>query len=188
MGSGGRRSCNQIVLWLTFSSGPYLGPFMASFAVWGLGWRWVYWIYAMLNYVSFILFLAFGDETFNDRRVPPEQQPAWKSRPLRLLGVEKHGTCNLVESCSRPFIAFAKLPVVIITVYYFLNFAWTIGVNATLATWLAQYYHFNGMQTGEIPVLPIIPGTPETDRSRPLLLCPSCRMHYWCNQWPLVAR
>lgn len=139
----------KINIWSGFIiASPYLGPFMASFVVWGLTWRWVYWIYAVLNYVGLLLIIVFADETFFDRKLPPNQQPAWSSRPLRLVGVERHGTYKVVESCCRPFVAIFKLPVLIITVFYFLNFAWTIGVNATLATWLAKYYHFDGKQTG----------------------------------------
>ncbi|KAI7331965.1 MFS general substrate transporter [Hortaea werneckii] len=138
----------KINIWSGFIiASPYLGPFMASFVVWGLTWRWVYWIYAILNYVGLLLIILFADETFFDRRLPANQQPAWRSRPLRLVGVERHGTYNVIESCCRPFLAIFKLPVLIITVFYFLNFAWTIGVNATLATWLAKYYHFDGKQT-----------------------------------------
>ncbi|KAI7162484.1 MFS general substrate transporter [Hortaea werneckii] len=138
----------KINIWSGFIiASPYLGPFMASFVVWGLTWRWVYWIYAILNYVGLLLIMLFADETLFDRRLPANQQPAWRSRPLRLVGVERHGTYNVIESCCRPFVAIFKLPVLIITVFYFLNFAWTIGVNATLATWLAKYYHFDGKQT-----------------------------------------
>lgn len=147
----------KINIWSGFIiASPYLGPFMASFVVWGLDWRWAYWIYAILNYIGLVLILFFADETFYDRRLSREQQPAWKSRPLRILGVERHGTYNLVEAVSRPFIAILKLPVLIITVFYFLNFAWTIGVNATLATWLAKYYHFDGKQTGLFYFAPIV--------------------------------
>ncbi|KAI7437025.1 MFS general substrate transporter [Hortaea werneckii] len=138
----------KINIWSGFIiASPYLGPFMASFVVWRLTWRWVYWIYAILNYVGLLLIMLFADETFFDRRLPANQQPAWRSRPLRLVGVERHGTYKVVESCCRPFVAIFKLPVLMITVFYFLNFAWTIGVNATLATWLAKYYYFDGKQT-----------------------------------------
>jgi len=140
----------KINIWSGFIiASPYLGPFMASFVVWRLSWRWVYWIYAILNYIGFILMLLFVDETYYDRRLPQEKQPVWRSRWLRLIGIERHGRYSVVEALSRPLVAISKLPVVVITIFYFLNFAWTIGVNATLATWLAKHYHFNGKQTGE---------------------------------------
>ncbi|RMY69094.1 hypothetical protein D0863_06682 [Hortaea werneckii] len=109
----------KINIWSGFIiASPYLGPFMASFVVWGLTWRWVYWIYAILNYVGLLLIILFADETFFDRRLPANQQPAWRSRPMRLVGVERHGTYNVIESCCRPFVAIFKLPVLIITVFY----------------------------------------------------------------------
>jgi len=94
-----------------------------------------------------------GDETYHDRKAPQSERPTWRSRPLRLLGLERHANFSLLESVSRPFVAITKPPVLIITVFYFLNFAWTIGVNATLATWLAKYYHFDGKQTGETSII-----------------------------------
>lgn len=170
----------KINIWSGFIiASPYLGPFMASFVVWGLTWRWVYWIYTILNYVGLLLIILFADETFFDRRLPANQQPAWRSRPLRLVGVEKHGTYKVVESCCRPFVAIFKLPVLMITVFYFLNFAWTIGVNATLATWLARYYHFDGKQTGAY--CGFWQTWYQADDFRLVLLCPHRWMHHRCH-------
>ena len=57
----------KINIWSGFIiASPYLGPFMASFVVWGLDWRWAYWIYAILNYIGLVLILFFADETFYD--------------------------------------------------------------------------------------------------------------------------
>ncbi|KAK4549112.1 hypothetical protein LTR36_007568 [Oleoguttula mirabilis] len=146
----------KINIWSAFIIvSPYLGPFMASFVIWRLNWRWVYWIYAILNYAGFFLILLFVDETFYDRSVPLDKQPSWKSRMLRLTGIERHGRHSVVEALSLPVIAISKIPVAIITVFYFLNFAWTIGVNATIATWLNKYYHFNGKETGLFYFAPI---------------------------------
>jgi hypothetical protein len=122
---------------------PYFGPFMANFVVWKLSWRWVYWvwdwspsrrgrrlligivqIYAIMNYVAFALLCVLVDETFYDRSLPRDRQPPWRSRILRLTGVERHGRQSFIEAVTRPFIAATKLPVAIVTVYYFLNFAW----------------------------------------------------------------
>jgi len=130
---------------------PYLGPCVASFVVWGLTWRWVYWIFAIMNYIAFIIIILFIDETFYDRRLPRSEQPAWNSRLLRLTGFERHGRYSLLSALSRPFVAISKIPVAVITVYYFLNFSWTIGVNSTIATWLSEDYHFTGKQTGKFP-------------------------------------
>jgi hypothetical protein len=77
-----------------------------------------------MNYVAFAITCLLVDETFYDRSLPRERQPVWRSRILRLTGIERHGRQSFVEAVTRPFIAVTKLPVAIVTVYYFLNFAW----------------------------------------------------------------
>lgn len=178
----------KINIWSVFIiSSPYLGPFMASFVIWRLSWHWVYWIYAILNYAVFIIIVLFVDETFFDRNLAIEKQPAWKSRLLRLTGFERHCRYSFIEALSRPLIAVSKIPVIIITIFYFLNFAWTIGVNATIATWLNKYYHFDGESTGEHMPKPV-DCQDNTNSARIVLLCSDNRMHSWCNFWALVAR
>lgn len=178
----------KINIWSAFIIvSPYLGPFMASFVVWRLSWRWVYWIYAILNGIGFVIIVLFVDETFYNRNLPVGQQPPWKSRPKRLIGIEKHGRRSLIQALARPLIAITKAPVVIITTFYFLNFAWTIGVNATLATWLKTYYHFDGKATGEL-VTKQHDGDDSADSFRTVLL----RSDHWMRDWrggrTLVAR
>ncbi|KAF2163170.1 hypothetical protein M409DRAFT_57831 [Zasmidium cellare ATCC 36951] len=121
---------------------PYLGPFTAAFVIWKLSWRWAYWIYSILNGVGLGLILLI-DETHYDRGIPTEQQPIWKSKALRMLGIERHPRGSFLRSVSKPFVAICKIPVALIVVYYFLNFAWIIGVNATISTWLTTFYGFS---------------------------------------------
>ncbi|KAK4561386.1 hypothetical protein LTR86_004703 [Recurvomyces mirabilis] len=135
---------------------PYFGPWMANFVVWRESWCWVYYIYAIMNVVAFFVVCVFIDETYYDRRLPGHRQPAWRSRFLRLVGSERHGRESMLEAVSRPFIAGTKLPVLIITVYYFLNFAWVIGVNASTSVLLKATYHFNSKQTALFYFGPIV--------------------------------
>lgn len=53
-----------------------------------------------------------------------------RSRWLRLPGVEQFSDRyheNFVQAAMRPFVAFSKIPVIVLTVYYFLVFAWIIS-------------------------------------------------------------
>lgn len=127
---------------------PYLGPFTAAFVNWKLSWRWCYWIYSILNAVGLILLLAFVDETYYNRSLPASQQPRWKNRLLRLVGIERHPRGTFLRSIMRPAIAITKLPVLLIVIYYLLNFAWIIGVNATISTWLTGFYGFGYKSLG----------------------------------------
>lgn len=130
---------------------PYLGPFTAAFVVSKLSWRWAFWIYVILNAIGLVVILAVADETFYDRAIPRDHQPVWKSRLIRLLGFEKHASASLLTSVARPAIAVSKLPVFLVVVYYFLNFAWIIGVNATISTWLTEFYDFTPVSLGMRP-------------------------------------
>ena len=127
---------------------PYLGPFQASFIINGASWRWAFWVYTILTGVGLLLVVGFLEETFYDRRVAPEQQSHRKSRLLRLLGFERHTTAPFVVAISRPAIAVSKVVIVLIVVYYFLNFAWIIAVNATISVWMPEFYGFKPYQVG----------------------------------------
>ena len=93
------------------------------------------------------------DETIYNRNLAPDQHPMPKSRLLRLIGVEqwqgRHLRQTFLQALMRPVIAVSKLPVLLCTVYYFLNFAWIIGVNATVSIWLTTIYKFTPYNLGK---------------------------------------
>lgn len=92
------------------------------------------------------------DETIYNRNLAQDQQPVPKSRLLRLIGVEqwrdRHLRQTFLQALMRPIIAISKLPVLLCTIYYFLNFAWIIGVNATVSIWLTTIYKFTPYNLG----------------------------------------
>ena len=92
------------------------------------------------------------DETIYNRNLSQDQQPVPRSRLLRLVGVEQWRSRHLRQTFSqalmRPLIAISKLPVLLCTIYYFLNFAWVIGVNATISIWLTTFYKFTPYNLG----------------------------------------
>ena len=92
------------------------------------------------------------DETIYIRNLGQDQQPVPRSRLLQLVGVKRWRSSHLrqtfLQALMRPFIAISKLPVLLCTVYYFLNFAWVIGVNATISIWLTTFYNFTPYNLG----------------------------------------
>ncbi|KAK5120793.1 hypothetical protein LTR85_005859 [Meristemomyces frigidus] len=127
---------------------PYLGPFTAAFVIWKLSWRWCFWIYTILNAVGLVLIVLLVDETYYNRAIAPEQQRPLEFRWLRLIGLDRRPRRTFVHALARPAIAISKVPVMLVVVYYFLNFSWIIGVNATISTWLTGFYGFNAEQLG----------------------------------------
>lgn len=110
---------------------PYIGPMVESFIVWKREWPDGFWIYTGLNGLGLILIVAFLDETYYNRNITASGQPSRRSRLLRLLGVEqlpqRRVYCSFVQAWKRPGLAILKVPVIFCVLYYFLNFAWTIG-------------------------------------------------------------
>ena len=131
---------------------PYLGPLVAAFVVSGTTWRWAFWICTILSGIAFVL-VFFMDETLYDRSIPAEKHVPRGSRWQRLVGIEQAKSFHqrsLLQSLTRPLVAFSKIPVVLVVVYYFLNFAWVIGVNTTISIFLTNFYQFTSRDLGRL--------------------------------------
>jgi len=92
------------------------------------------------------------DETIYNRNLPRDQQAVPKPRVLRIIGIEqwrsRHLRQTFLQALLRPVVAISKIPVLLCTIYYFLNFAWIIGVNATVSLWLTTIYNFTPYNLG----------------------------------------
>lgn len=139
---------------------PYLGPLCAAFIINKTQWPVAFWVNTGLTAVCWLLIIGLMDETIYNRALPRDQQPIPKSRWLRLIGWEqwrnRHSRMTFTQAFMRPIIAVSKLPVALCTVYYFLNFAWVIGVNATISIWLTSFYKFTPYNLGMFYFAPII--------------------------------
>lgn len=133
---------------------PYLGPLCAAFIINKTKWPVAFWVNTGLTAVCWLLVIGLMDETIYNRALPRDQQPIPKSRWLRLVGWEqwrnRHSRMTFTQAFMRPIIAVSKLPVALCTVYYFLNFAWVIGVNATISIWLTSIYKFTPYNLGTV--------------------------------------
>ncbi|WPG99807.1 Hypothetical protein R9X50_00262600 [Acrodontium crateriforme] len=124
---------------------PYLGPLITAFIVSGTTWRWAFWVCTILAAIAFLLVVFVLDETLFDRRVAAKQEIPRGSRVQRLFGVAQAQGWrqrSLAQCLMRPIVAITKIPVFFVICYYFLNFAWVIGVNTTVSLWLTNNYHF----------------------------------------------
>lgn len=129
---------------------PYLGPLITAFIVSSVSWRWAFWLCTILAGVSLVL-VFFLDETLFDRSIAATDRVPRRSYLKRLVGVEQAKSFHqrsLLESLMRPVVAVTKLPVLLTIVYYFLNFAWVIGVNTTVSIWLTDVYQFTPKAIG----------------------------------------
>ncbi|KAL8816678.1 MAG: hypothetical protein Q9223_004345 [Gallowayella weberi] len=134
----------RVINYIEFSIilSPYLGPLIASFIVSKTSWPWPFWVCTILAAVSWLL-VFFLDETLFDRGGPPAARGSYLARLFGIQQAKSWRQRSLVQSFSRPLLTITKLPVVTILVYYFLNFAWVIGVNTTVSIWLSNLYGFS---------------------------------------------
>ena len=136
---------------------PYIGPLIAAFIINKLPWPNVFWVNTGLTALCWLLIIFGMDETIYNRRIPADQQvppkPGGRRRVLRLLGVEqwrsRRNRQTFAQAFMRPIVAIWKIPVLLSVVYYFLNFAWIIGVNATISIWLTEKYKFTPYNLGK---------------------------------------
>ena len=133
---------------------PYLSPLVEAFITWKAHWAWGFLTYSILNVVGLVVIIVFAEETWYNRAVSPSQQPVKRSHFKRLLGMEqwrgmRQNGPTFVQAVARPFIAISKIPVLLSVVYYFINFAWVIGVNATTSVWMTTIYGFDGKALGK---------------------------------------
>ncbi|KAJ6008466.1 MFS transporter [Penicillium herquei] len=134
----------QIINYVEFSIilSPYLGPLITSFIVSEVSWRWAFWVCTILSGIGLTL-VFFMDETLFDRKTPIILRGSYVSRILGANQAQSWKYKSFLSCMSRPLVAIAKIPVLIIIIYYFLNFAWVIGVNTTIAIWLSDIYGFS---------------------------------------------
>ncbi|KAI4097713.1 MAG: hypothetical protein LQ339_006692 [Xanthoria mediterranea] len=151
----------KINIWSgTIIVSPYLGPLIAAFMISTMPWPNVFWVATGFTALCWILVVGLADETIYNRNLPQEQQTPPKSRLMRLIGVEqwrsRHDRQTFWQAVMRPVVAISKVPVLLCTIYYFLNFAWVIGVNATISIWLTDAYGFTPYNLGMFYFAPIL--------------------------------
>ena len=152
------RSSRKINIWSgAIIVSPYLGPLITAFIINKMDWPNAFWVNTGLTALCWLLVVCLMDETIYNRNLSRDQQPIPKSRLLRLVGIEqwktRHTRQTFLQAIARPLVAISKIPVLLCTIYYFLNFAWIIGVNATISIWLTSIYKFTPYNLGIFPLL-----------------------------------
>ncbi|CAJ2504801.1 Uu.00g121950.m01.CDS01 [Anthostomella pinea] len=151
----------KINIWASFFViSPYLGPLLAAFQIATKPWPTPFWVYTAETALGLALTILLVEETFYDRRIPQAEQPDSGTRVTRLLGVaqwkSRHLRNTISQACMRPLLALTKPVVLISCCYYFLTFAWVVGINTTLSIFLAPLYGFGPKQIGFFYFTPVV--------------------------------
>ncbi|ETN45189.1 uncharacterized protein HMPREF1541_10066 [Cyphellophora europaea CBS 101466] len=151
----------KINIWAAFIIlSPYFGPLFAAFIISTQKWQVPFWVYVAETALCLVLTILFVEETYYDRRLPIDSQPANGSRISRLLGVSQFKSRHLRNSFGqamlRPVKVLLKPTVFLSSFYYLLTFAWVVGINTTLAIFLTPLYNFKALQIGYFYFTPIV--------------------------------
>ncbi|KAI0877420.1 major facilitator superfamily domain-containing protein [Hypoxylon argillaceum] len=151
----------KINIWASFFVlSPYLGPLFAAFQVATKPWPTPFWVYTAETGLALVLTILFIEETYYDRRIIPSEQPDRGNRITSLLGIAQwrsRGRRNTFwQACLRPIRTISKPTVLISCLYYFLTFAWVVGINTTLSIFLQPLYGFGLTQIGFFYFTPIV--------------------------------
>ena len=132
----------KIGIWYAiFITSPFLSPLLGNFIIGTLGeWRVIFWLVFSWSGFLVCMILVFGDETFYNRGVPLDRQPARNpghyNRLLRVTGIwqiRNHSNyfATILSSYSRLAAVFLKPVIPITMIFYAGIFMWFIGITIT---------------------------------------------------------
>ncbi len=162
-----------------------MGPLLAAFMTETLRWSVPFWVYLSMNILALALVICFLQETYYDRGIAADEQPARGSRIARLTGVaqwkSRHLRNTFGQACWRTASVFLKPVIAISCVFYALvspghhgagrrevkartstdtastqTFAWAVGINTTLAIFVTPLYGFGPRQVGFFYFTPVV--------------------------------
>ena len=115
----------KIGIWVAlFIVSPYISPLFGNFILAGTdnNWRAVFWMVFGTCCLDLVLIVLFADETFYNRSIPRDQQPARGSRIMRVLGVwqikNHRGYFSSFGLCARRLFTVLFNPIMIPVMVY----------------------------------------------------------------------
>ncbi|KAF2477624.1 MFS general substrate transporter [Lindgomyces ingoldianus] len=132
---------------LMITLGVPLAPFIFGFVAYHVGYRWIYWILAMINGGQFILYIFLGPETRFIRKGVQHTGPVIKESYFKFHRIDK--TPFSVYEFISP-LRMAKYPCVMIpTLAYSMVFLFaSVLITVEIPQLFAEKFHFNPQQLG----------------------------------------
>lgn len=155
----------KINIWASFVIlSPYFGPLITAFMTAHVRWEWAFGVLTIMTGLCLIAQILFGEETYFNRKIPIEQRPVrtpgFGGRLSRLVGIEQWRSRSqrntLWQAIQRPFVVILKPTVLLAVLYYFLTFAWVVGINTTLSIFVTPLYGFGLTSVGYFYFTPIV--------------------------------
>lgn len=140
---------------------PFLGPQFMAAILQVTSWRVGMYLNFGIIMTSLITIVLIGQETFYPRNragqvVNIQSYPRWQ----RLLGIAqtktKYTGNTIVSAGARTALTATRLPVILICIFYFFDFGWTIGNNTTISVLLVPAYKLDYYGLAAIYCAPVI--------------------------------
>lgn len=141
---------------------PFLGPAFMAAIIQVTSWRVGMYLNFGLIMTSLLTITLLGDETFYPRHKRSSEIANIQSMPRwqRLLGLAQTKTRytdnTIISAGSRTALTATRLPVILVCLFYFFDFGWTIGNNTTISVILVPAYHLSYHGLAAIYVAPIL--------------------------------
>lgn len=141
---------------------PFLGPAFMAAIIQVTSWRVGMYLNFGIIMTSLLTITFLGDETFFPRHKRSTEIPDIMALPRwqRLLGIAqtktKFTSNTIISAGSRTVMTATRFPVIIICLFYFFDFGWTIGNNTTISVILVPAYKLTYHKLAAIYVSPIL--------------------------------
>ncbi|TGO24081.1 hypothetical protein BPAE_0113g00390 [Botrytis paeoniae] len=132
---------------LMVTLGVPFSPFIMGFVANNVGWRWIYWILAIMNGVQFIAYVFLGPETRYFRHGVQHPKSSFKEEYLTFHRIDPSPL--RVYDFVHPLTLFAKPCIVIPAVAYAMTFLFgSVLITVELPQLFAEKFGFNAQQLG----------------------------------------
>ncbi|KAF4977116.1 hypothetical protein FZEAL_6304 [Fusarium zealandicum] len=133
--------------------GPIIGPVVGGFVAESLGWRWVFWIIAIISAFLSIVFFIFSGETFApvilERKTRRLRKETGNVRLRSKLDAGLSPADYFKRGILRPFKMLVFSPICIICgLYVGLAYAYLYLIVTSLTPLFMRIYHFNTIHSG----------------------------------------
>lgn len=153
---------------LSIASGSFLGPVAAGFVIESMGWRWVYWFYAIfMGIIAILIYVGLEETTFDrqgeelasqnmegERQISSTRKSFWETRQLY---VNRRTRMSLAKTIIRPF-RLAHLPIILwCGIMYGFAVTWLTVMAVTLTSvFMGEHYQFSPSAAGLTMLGPLV--------------------------------
>ncbi|KAJ5259609.1 hypothetical protein N7478_012590 [Penicillium angulare] len=125
--------------------GTPVGPLTMGFVTQHIGVEWIFWIFAIVNFVQFIFYLALGDETIYHEENETEDSSFWAKMKFRKRGTKTISYADIVA----PF-SLVKCPRVLVAAFALaITFCYgNIALIVEMPIAFGKRFNFNAQQIG----------------------------------------